>query len=211
MSQRRTLAVIVVAYLLSLTVAVVWSFNWNGTQGGKVDDFIKLAGTWFTALTTALGAAVTLIVMFAQRDATAKLEQLKGEVAKGVKFAEYRLSRAGQAADAISNAMSTFYYQYAGLENDTFIATDALKADREMGSVSARLTLFSGTLSTAFTTFFQEGRNLHDELRNLGEAADATKRKALWTRYARSFGDKLANAQDELRKALKHAFEQETG
>jgi len=204
---RQRIAGTFAGYLTLLAVAVIWSYLWNQDHGAKIDDFIKLASAWFAALTSALGAAVTLLVLSEQRSTATQLEQLKGEIAKGVKFAEMRVSRAGQAADAISAAMANFYYQYAALENNTFVQVDATKADRDMGVARARLSVIaSESLSTLFHEFWQAGRNLQDRLTALGEAATPIERKELWSRHAKELGERMMTAERELRRSLDRSF-----
>lgn len=207
MLHKRAVIAAFCVYGVLLAVAIVLSHSWTVGQGGKLDDFVKLAAVWFTGLTSALAASVTLLVLQAQTGAARKLEELKGDVARSVKLAEMRVSRAGQAADAVSSAMAAFYHQYAGLENDQFVDQEASKADKEMAVARARLvSLPSQVLEEKFLSLWQEGRNLYDRVRLLGADADAKKKKDLWLQYGPSLGALLREAEAQVQSALEQSF-----
>lgn len=207
MLHKRAVIAAFCVYGTLLVVAVVISHSWTIGQGGKLDDFVKLAAVWFTGLTSALAASVTLLVLQAQTGAARRLEELKGDVARSVKLAEMRVSRAGQAADAVSGAMAAFYHQYAALENDQFVDQDASKADKEMALARARLaSLPSQVLEEKFVLLWQEGRNLHDHVRLLGADADAKKKKDLWLQHGPYLGALLREAEGQVQSALEQSF-----
>src|SRR5947209_2631895 len=76
MNAKKAAVAVAAVYAVLLLLAAVLSWQFIATR----DEFVKLLAAWFAALTAALGAAVSIIVLLSQQKASADLERLKGEI-----------------------------------------------------------------------------------------------------------------------------------
>src|SRR5262252_8650012 len=125
MSHKKVAIAVVAVYVVLLLVVAVWSWNFAATR----DEFAKLLAAWIAALTSALGAAVSIIVLLSQQKASSELEQLKGEITKSVKAVEFGMGQTAKASEAVSTALSSYYYALATLEYGEYQDGDGKAAE----------------------------------------------------------------------------------
>lgn len=192
MNQKKLVIGAAVAYLLLLLVAAIWSWDFTASR----DEFVKLLAAWIAALTSALGAAVSLIVLHSQQKASIELEQLKGDISKSVKAVEFGMGQTAKATEAVSAAMSSYYYALATLEYGMYEDGDAKAADLLMRQARARLLDLLPDAQRAFDGFWQVGANIQGELRKMAPLAGKQEAmKKVWRDYVQDFGDKMKAAE----------------
>lgn len=202
MNLKRTLFAVTFIYVVLLAGAAVWS--WNFASNGE--EFVKLFAAWIAALTSALGAAVSVTVMFSQQKANTQLEQLKGEISKSVKAVEFGMGQTAKAVEAVSTATSNYYYSLATLEHGSFEEGDVKAADRSMRQARARLIDLLPTAQLAFDAFWQVGSNVEGELRKLAPLTGKQEAmKKVWRDYVEEFGGRLQEAENALRESQRTA------
>lgn len=197
MNIKTTLIGAAVVYAVLLAGAAVWS--WNFATNGE--EFVKLLAVWIAALTSALGATISVTVMLRQQEANTKLEHLKGEVNKSVKAVEFGMGQTAKATEAVSTAISNYYYALATLELGTYEEGDLKVADRSMRQARARLIDLLPDAQLAFDSFWQVGTNIEGELRRLASLAGKQEpMKKVWRDYAEEFGRKLKETESVLKE-----------
>jgi hypothetical protein len=202
MNVRKTALAVAAVYGVLLLVAAVCSWQFSNTR----DEFVKLLAAWFAALSSALGAAMSIVVLLSQQKASADLERLKGEITKSVKAVEFGMGQTAKASEAVSTALSNYYYALSTLELGTYEDGDAKVAEMSMRQARARLIDLLPDARAAFDAFYQVGANIQGELRKIGVLTgrqDAMKK--VWRDYVADFGDKHKAAEaalvDSQRKA----------
>jgi hypothetical protein len=219
MKVSRTAFAVAGVYGVLLAAAAVGSWRFSSSP----DEFVKLLAAWFSALTAALGAAVSLIVLLSQQKASAELERLKGEITskvnsdlerlkgditKSVKAVEFGMGQTARASETVSTALSSYYYALATLELGTYEDGDAKAAEMLMRQARARLIDLLPDARAAFDAFYQVGANIQGELRRLGVLTgqqDAMKK--VWRDYVADFGGKLGAAEAALKASQDKARE----
>lgn len=217
---KAAVALVVYATLLLLAALLCWRFA-DGVQ----DSFVKLLAAWFTVLTSALAAAVSLFVFLGQQDAAkeleavrikasaeleslrqagaASLEALKKDFAKELKVVEFSMGQAGRASEAVSMAMTDFYYALAATENNSFRLDDLEAAESSMRKARARLLDLLPEATQAFDAFWQTGANIRGELRKAGATPQPAQYAEIWRRYVKTFGEQLKAAEVALVQSQK--------
>lgn len=204
MSQMKIVIGVAVVYGVALLVAAVWSWHFAGSP----DDFSKLLAAWIAAATSGLGAVVSLIVLFSQQRASADLERFKGEISKSVKAVEFGMGQAAKASEAVSTAMSSYYYALATLEYATYEDGDIKAAELLMRQARARLLDLLPQAQHAFDDFWQVGANIEGELRKIGDQSSKQEAmKKVWRDYVQDFGGKLKTAEAALIESQRKARE----
>ena len=219
MNAKKAAVAVAAVYAVLLLLAAVLSWQFIATR----DEFVKLLAAWFAALTAALGAAVSIIVLLSQQKASADLERLKGEITgkvnsdlerlkgditKSVKAVEFGMGQTAKASEAVSTALSSYYYALATLELGTYEDGDAKAAELSMRQARARLIDLLPDARAAFDAFYQVGANIQGELRKIGSLTgreDAMRR--VWHDYVGDFGDKHKAAEAALVASQRKARE----
>jgi DNA-binding transcriptional ArsR family regulator len=210
---------LVVAYAVLLLVAAVWSWKFVNTG----DEFVKLIAAWIAALTAALGAAVSLIVLSSQQEANSELEalkgditrnvngdlaRLKGEIDRGMQLVGFAMGQVAIASVKVGSAISSYYYALAALEYGGYVDADAEAAEKLMREARPHLLDLVPEARPAFESFWQVGANIQGELHKMGDRNDKPEAmKQVWRDYARDFGDKMKAAEAALMTSREKARE----